>query len=196
MGFVQFLESFQTVFLPNPFSPLFARTDVTFSVLQTEHDDIMTCKNLNKNLKFNRKCSIQCIDSQRKLTKHKITEDSCKNCETSVSHQCGIKLSLPYASPLNQGKIRTWKMYQFNKILYYSIFVNLAGHINAIFLFGKLLKPRKFELFSGTNKFPEYLIILLKKLYPRVINFQGSKNELTVFYRTVFKGKSPAKLLQ
>lgn len=45
MGFVQFLESFQTVFLPNP---LFARTDVTFSVLQTEHADIMTCLNIDQ----------------------------------------------------------------------------------------------------------------------------------------------------
>lgn len=48
MGFVQFLESFQTVFLPNTFSPLFARTDVTFSVLQTEHADIMMCFNIDQ----------------------------------------------------------------------------------------------------------------------------------------------------
>lgn len=210
-GFCTILGSFQTVFLLNTFSPLFACTDVMFNVLQTEHADIMTCLNIVRDFEeeLNRKGFIQCVDCQRKCrpTKNKITEeDSCKNCETVgftlVWDKTVNAVGLP---PRPRKKTHEENVYiqQQYKILNYSVIDNLAGHINARFSslvnleFFELLNPRKFDLFSSTNKFPEHLMILLEKLYPGVFDLQGLKNELTVFYRTtIFKGKSPAKLLE
>lgn len=85
-GFVQFLESFQNVFLLNTFSPLFSQTDVIYNVLQSESVDIMTCLNVirdfEKQLDNNRKGFTRCNRCKQKLERGEIRgETNCGNCE-------------------------------------------------------------------------------------------------------------------
>lgn len=81
-GFVQFLESFQNVFLLNTFS----QTDVIYNVLQSENVNIMTCLNViqgfEKQLDNNRKGFTHCNNCKQKLERGEIrVETNCGNCE-------------------------------------------------------------------------------------------------------------------
>ncbi|XP_039292929.1 zinc finger MYM-type protein 1-like [Nilaparvata lugens] len=84
MGFIQYLESFQTVFLLNTFSPLFSQTDLIYNILQSEQADIMTCLNVIRDfgneLKFYRKGVISCKDCKEKETGR--DDISCDQCKT------------------------------------------------------------------------------------------------------------------
>lgn len=72
-GFMQFLESFQNVFLLNTFSPLFSQTDVIYNIFQSENVDIMSCLNVirdfEKQLDNNRKGFTHCNYCKQKLEK-------------------------------------------------------------------------------------------------------------------------------
>lgn len=79
-GYMQFLINFQSVFLLNTFSPLFAQTDIIYNnnILQGEHIDVMTCLNVIRDFENHLKMNIKgfvhcCIDCNKNLVNKKMT---------------------------------------------------------------------------------------------------------------------------
>lgn len=96
-GFVQFLESFRTVFLLKLFSPLFARTDFLFKVLQSEHLDIVTCLNVIRDFQEELQCSRagfrncqRCKENKSKASSQYPDDHKCDECEKWDLKICGM----------------------------------------------------------------------------------------------------------
>lgn len=215
-GYVEFLKKFETVFLLNLFSPLFAQSDVLFQILQTENIDIVTCLNYLRDfqqlLRNERQGVKHCDDCEKKFGHATILKlDSCDKCETLGFQLLWEKTVSMVGLPSKSRKRRHDKddvidgltPEQKYRRLFFSVIDNLIGHLSFRFsslqnlTFFDLLNPRKFKTFSQKTSFPESLLIDVEHTYPGLFDLNGLRNELHVFYRTTtFHEKVPHTLLK
>lgn len=166
-GFIHFLEEFNTVFLLEIFSKVFAYTDVLYDVLQNKNLDISFCN------KFIHE-TINNIALLRSDANFEEIFNSCKNITGSP----------------NKGR----KSVRFDR-LFFEILDTLKLQMEQRFEnfkdleFVSLLYNKKFPEYK--KKFPTNLINLLKTEYPKVFDFTRLCNELSVIYSSeIYKDRS------
>lgn len=160
-GFMQFLDSFNTVFMLNTFNDIFSYTDVLFDILQKNSFDIQYC------------CE------HIEITKKQILANKSKFDNILIMTKATARVSLKRGENIENFDLRYKKTY--NQIIE-TLFEQMETRFKSLqnLKFVELLNLKKYA--SYQKIFPTEAFESLKNYYGNFFDFIKLKNELVVFY--------------
>lgn len=176
-GYLSFLSEFETKFLLNVLSKIYAYIDILYNILQTKHLDILYC--------------VEKVNETKRIVLHEryrfdaLWSDVCNEVECE---------EVPRKRKCLENDVIKYRRIFFEKI------DNVTNHITDRFgnlpqlEFISLLDPNKFQ--SYKLNFPNSALDALNVKHSAVFDIVRLKNELTVLYSMEeFRGKYPHELV-